>query len=420
MTKLKFNVIIPTRERMGMLYHSLRTVVAQHYENLNIIVSDNFSQDGTAEVVKSFKDSRIQYINTGSRMGMSSNWEFALNHVTDGWVMFIGDDDGLYPGAIEVLNNLVQKFNVEAVSSNHGNFLWPEHFLDYKNGALVIPLTSSVIVKNSKFEAQKVFAGKMAYQKLPWLYHGGAASLELINRLRDKNGRFFCSQIPDLYSAVALSLATETFLSVGTPLVIAGSSKHSNGASNLGIKLSGDGEGNPSERFKSENNIPFHESLIIGVSTQVMLYEAYLQSTHIHGDRLGITLGGQLHAAIKVAPKVLNDQIRNECQLIAAKNGLAFVDRYGKASRCLSALFRLPVILRTVFLRIQLEPRELGLMNIYDAAIGSSFFYKFIRNRPYVLILLGSANVIGRIFSKIKIAILRSLATGTQNPKMRG
>jgi cellulose synthase/poly-beta-1,6-N-acetylglucosamine synthase-like glycosyltransferase len=66
--KIKFNVIIPTRERMDTLRHCLRTVVAQDYDPLNIIVSDNFSQDGTREVVAEFNDPRITYVNTGRRV----------------------------------------------------------------------------------------------------------------------------------------------------------------------------------------------------------------------------------------------------------------------------------------------------------------------------------------------------------------
>ena len=62
----KFSVIIPTRERSDTLQSSLKTCVGQDYDNLEIIVSDNFSTDNTREVVESFDDPRIRYINTGT------------------------------------------------------------------------------------------------------------------------------------------------------------------------------------------------------------------------------------------------------------------------------------------------------------------------------------------------------------------
>ena len=83
MTSTHFNVIVPTRERADVLLHCLRTIVAQDYERLKIIVSDNFSQDHTEEIVRSFRDERISYLNTGARLSMSHNWEFALGHASE-------------------------------------------------------------------------------------------------------------------------------------------------------------------------------------------------------------------------------------------------------------------------------------------------------------------------------------------------
>ena len=95
MAKPKITVIIPTRERCDVLEKSLQTVTSQDYENLDIIVSDNFSSDGTEDLVRSIDDKRVRYLNTGQRISMSHNWEFALSHVSDGWVTMIGDNDGL-------------------------------------------------------------------------------------------------------------------------------------------------------------------------------------------------------------------------------------------------------------------------------------------------------------------------------------
>jgi len=75
-------VIIPTRERADTLETCLQTVVAQTYPNLKIIVSDNCSNDNTKDVVLSFDDKRITYLNTGRRLSMTHNWEFAIRNVT--------------------------------------------------------------------------------------------------------------------------------------------------------------------------------------------------------------------------------------------------------------------------------------------------------------------------------------------------
>lgn len=65
----------------------------------HIRFSYNESIDNTRGVVSEFSDIHIRYINTGVRVGMYENWEFALSYVAADFVMYLGDDDGLFPNA---------------------------------------------------------------------------------------------------------------------------------------------------------------------------------------------------------------------------------------------------------------------------------------------------------------------------------
>ena len=56
---IKFSIVVPTCERASTLRFTLKTIIEQDYDNLQIIVSDNFSNDETKEVVQSFSDSRF-------------------------------------------------------------------------------------------------------------------------------------------------------------------------------------------------------------------------------------------------------------------------------------------------------------------------------------------------------------------------
>ncbi len=103
----RISVLIPTRERADTLVSSLRTCTSQDEDDLEIIVSDNFSADDTRYVVESFNDSRIRYLNTGKRLGMSQNFEFAMAHAEGDYITILGDDDGLLPGAVGDLRALV-------------------------------------------------------------------------------------------------------------------------------------------------------------------------------------------------------------------------------------------------------------------------------------------------------------------------
>ena len=129
----KLTVIIPTRERADTLFHTLRTVVEQDYENLEIIVSDNASNDNTEAIVRRFSDPRLNYINTGQRLGMSENWEFALGHVKGDFVMYLGDDDGLLPEACSDVAKIISSTDTKAVIWNKPDYNWPTNKITPNN-----------------------------------------------------------------------------------------------------------------------------------------------------------------------------------------------------------------------------------------------------------------------------------------------
>lgn len=179
--QLKFTVIIPTRERADVLGPALKTVVEQDYDNLHILVSDNFSNDATRDVVESFKDPRITYINTDKLLSMSHNWEFALSQVTDGWVAFIGDDDGLLPGAIARASEIAREYGVQAIGSRNAAYTWP-NLPDQSFGKLSLSLKRGLDVFDSNAMLMEILHGKGTYSALPMLYTGGFVDFSVIAR----------------------------------------------------------------------------------------------------------------------------------------------------------------------------------------------------------------------------------------------
>ena len=74
MLSLKISLIIPTRERSHYLYYALQTALQIKDDNIEIIVSDNFSHDNTSAVVERFTDTRLKYIRTPNRVSMRENF----------------------------------------------------------------------------------------------------------------------------------------------------------------------------------------------------------------------------------------------------------------------------------------------------------------------------------------------------------
>ena len=373
----KFNVIIPTRERADTLFHCLRTVVAQEYDNLNIIVSDNFSQDQTKKVVASFSDSRIKYINTGKRLSMSHNWEFALNHVTDGWVTYLGDDDGLLPGGLAKINRVIYETRCQAVTSVWCNYFWPGATISQNQ--LTIPLTSGYELRNAKQWLARLMRGQTPYKFLPWLYTGGFADLALINSARDHCGNFFLSMSPDIYSAVALASKTGTYAYMKEPVSVSGVSLHSTGASSFERRTNQI----PLQKFFSEKNIPFHSSLITGrmKSIPICIYESYLQSTHLHQDFLKIKMGDQLALALSHGSSWKPehyDEIRNYCNDVAKFNNISMKYVEKKINFAKLRMWRLYLYyVRKQLKEVTINAQEFNIKDIHDAALLSNTIYLF-------------------------------------------
>ena len=330
MNNPKITVIIPTRERAEVLRYSLRTAVMQDYDHLEIIVCDNFSSDETESVVNCTSDTRIRYINPGKRLSMSHNWEFALSHVKDGWVTFIGDDDGLLPGGIRKIAEVIEQTKAHAIRTEGCMYDWPG-MPEYPAGQLVVPLARGYEVRNSQEYLKKVLEGKEKYNQLPMIYNGGFIHIQLLEKIKNKVGQFFASVNPDVYTAVALARLVENYIYFKEPVVINGTSKYSNGYSAFSINKNRNLE--HYKKFLSEENIPLHQDIpplrdgTIPLSLQACVYEAYLQSEQVGGDVLSMNHKRQLAILLATSEKH-QTLIDDWCILFAEQHGLDYQKAY--------------------------------------------------------------------------------------------
>lgn len=96
-------IAIPTYNRANYLSDTIISALNQTYRNLEIIVSDNCSDDNTSEVVKSFSDSRIKYFRQQKNLGMVGNWNFCVNNASGEYLLLLSDDDLIVPSAVSEL-----------------------------------------------------------------------------------------------------------------------------------------------------------------------------------------------------------------------------------------------------------------------------------------------------------------------------
>ncbi|WP_375474537.1 glycosyltransferase family 2 protein [uncultured Nostoc sp.] len=96
----KVTIAIPTYNRSELLKASLESVLAQDYQDYQVLVLDNASDDDTEAIVRSFTDSRIIYVRNEVNIGIFGNWQRSVELNTSPYLSILSDDDVLLPNFI--------------------------------------------------------------------------------------------------------------------------------------------------------------------------------------------------------------------------------------------------------------------------------------------------------------------------------
>lgn len=100
-----------------MLVQALRSVLQQTYRNLEIVVHDNNSSDGTeAELRRIFSDPRILYRRVNRDLTMQENWNAAFQYVRGEYFVRLDDDNVLLQDFVDSALHEMQRFNGSAIT----------------------------------------------------------------------------------------------------------------------------------------------------------------------------------------------------------------------------------------------------------------------------------------------------------------
>jgi glycosyltransferase involved in cell wall biosynthesis len=87
------SVIIPTYNRSSYLKDAIESVIQQTYQNIEIIVSDDWSTESPQAIVESFKDLRIRFRRNTTNLGVGLNVTKAVKEARGKYVASLNDDD---------------------------------------------------------------------------------------------------------------------------------------------------------------------------------------------------------------------------------------------------------------------------------------------------------------------------------------
>lgn len=110
-------MVIPSRDRWELLTrHGLRAALSQETIDVEVVVVDDGSRDGTAERVAALGDSRVRVIRHERSLGQAAARNAGVAEAQTSWVAFLDDDDVWSPRKLRT--------QVDAAERSGADFAW--------------------------------------------------------------------------------------------------------------------------------------------------------------------------------------------------------------------------------------------------------------------------------------------------------
>ncbi|WP_407535965.1 glycosyltransferase [Cetobacterium somerae] len=134
----KISIIIPVFNGEKYIEKTLKSIELQNYLNLEIIVINDESTDGTLEILKKY-EGKIKIINQKNG-GASKARNTGFKEVTGKYIIFLDADDWLEEGAIDDAYKILKQTQSEIVLFDKINYLEETKYFEEKRIAKYLPL----------------------------------------------------------------------------------------------------------------------------------------------------------------------------------------------------------------------------------------------------------------------------------------
>ena len=201
----KVTVIMPVHSAEATLPFALRGMLEQSWRNLEIIVVDDRSPDGTFAIAEAFarQDSRVRAIRQERNRGAYAARNRGLELATGDFVMTHDADDWSHPQRLErQLADLFQSSKVGSLG------VWTRASPNLRFGLIFEPAGRLVHISHALLLARReVFAAAG-----PWDEVRASADTEFVWRLRQRWGSGSVRAVPDHGTPLAFALLDESSL----------------------------------------------------------------------------------------------------------------------------------------------------------------------------------------------------------------
>ncbi|UNW09141.1 MULTISPECIES: glycosyltransferase [Acinetobacter] len=137
-TKDLITIYIPTFNRLSLLKRAIESILAQTYQNFEVIIIDDNSTDGTHNYLKkiSLDDSRIRYFLKEENSGACISRNMAIESAKGKYITGLDDDDYFLPNRLEEFINYWSLKNKDTIALTSG-YQKPNH-ISLRNKPMLI------------------------------------------------------------------------------------------------------------------------------------------------------------------------------------------------------------------------------------------------------------------------------------------
>ena len=223
----KFSIVIPARNRADTLYYTLKTCLNQRdFDDYEIVVSDNCSEDNTEEMVNEFNSEKIKYYKTESFLDMVNHWNFAMSKAIGEYVFILGSDDAIHAHGLYFLDRIISITGEKVINCTTNLYNWPNNNTTLYENLFFLYANHATSIINTK-EGVKNVVETLWGRGLPHIYAMGVAHKSLVDKLIDKNNINAWPSNCDTYFGFKLASMIDYFVHIHMPFSCAGRSKNS-------------------------------------------------------------------------------------------------------------------------------------------------------------------------------------------------
>lgn len=118
-TEPRFSVVIPVKDGERYIAEAINSVLAQTYQNFELIILDNFSADGTMDILNSYQDSRVTIFHAEKSLPIEQNWARVLSLELNEYLTILGHDDIFYPDFLVEISRLILEDSNASLYQTH-------------------------------------------------------------------------------------------------------------------------------------------------------------------------------------------------------------------------------------------------------------------------------------------------------------